>query len=105
MQDTSFWILVSLLEGEAHGYAITRRTAELSDGAFKLGAGSLYSALDRLSDEGLISKGRQEIENGRARQYFRLLKKGKDAISEEIEQRANVVRMAKGRLKLVGGVS
>lgn len=100
MQDPTFWILVVLLEGEAHGYSITQRALELSDGEVKLGAGTLYTALDRLNDSALIMLSKQEIENGRARHYYRLTKDGQQAIAAEIDRREGVMKIAKARLKL-----
>jgi PadR family transcriptional regulator PadR len=104
MQDPTFWILVSLLQGEAHGYAITQRTLELS-GELKLSAGTLYTALERLLGEGLIEKTREAIENGRARHYYELRPEGRRAIEAEIKRRDTVSRIAKAQLKLSGGVA
>lgn len=46
--------MLALLEGELHGYALMRRVGELSDGAVKMGPGTLYGTLNRLVDDGLI---------------------------------------------------
>src|SRR5439155_32148 len=43
-----FHILVALCDGERHGYAIQRQVAEDTDGALKLGPGTLYGCLQRM---------------------------------------------------------
>ena len=50
--------LASLEKGEAHGFEILRRLTEAGSGALKLKDGSLYPALYRLEQAGLISRGR-----------------------------------------------
>jgi DNA-binding PadR family transcriptional regulator len=102
MQDPTFWILVSLLPGELHGYAIIQETKKLSSDRVRLGAGTLYTALDRLQAEGLIAESKERIEQGRARKYYRLGKKGRDAIGAEITRRESMARIAKARFKLAG---
>ena len=50
----SLHIVLALLDGELHGYAVMQRVGELSDGAVKMGPGTLYGALNRLVDDGLV---------------------------------------------------
>lgn len=52
------YILASLARGECHGYGIARDAEELSDGRVRLAAGTLYGALNRLSDDGRRARGR-----------------------------------------------
>ena len=51
-----FHILVSLGEGERHGYAIMQEVAKRSGGAVRLGPGTLYGAISRLLKDGLIEE-------------------------------------------------
>jgi hypothetical protein len=44
-----FFILFALADGEKHGYAIMQQTTTLSEGKFKMGPGTLYTTIQRLS--------------------------------------------------------
>ena len=48
-------ILLGLAEGARHGYAIMKEVERQTDGRLTPGAGSLYAALQRLQDDGLIA--------------------------------------------------
>ena len=52
----AFEILLALADGEQHGYAIMREVAHRSGGAVTLHAGTLYRALARLLESGLIDE-------------------------------------------------
>lgn len=47
LREPTYLIMVSLGAGERHGYGITQEVLELSAGRVKLGAGTLYGALER----------------------------------------------------------
>jgi DNA-binding PadR family transcriptional regulator len=49
-------IVLALLQGELHGYALMRRVEELSDAAVRLGPGTLYGTVNRLVADGLIEE-------------------------------------------------
>lgn len=53
---TTFHILLSLEQEVAHGYHIKRMVEERTDGAVLLRAGTLYAALQRMSDDGQIEE-------------------------------------------------
>jgi PadR family transcriptional regulator, regulatory protein PadR len=55
----------------------------LSDGRATLQPGTLYAALDRLDDEGLIEVDREESVDGRVRRYYRLTRPGTTALGAE----------------------
>lgn len=56
LTEATFYILLSLTTGRKHGYAILKDAAGLSDGAVTLSTSTLYSALGRLQEQGLISR-------------------------------------------------
>ena len=56
LQEPTLYILLSLRGGEKHGYAVLKEVAELSSGRVKLSTGTLYGALYRLLDQGLIEQ-------------------------------------------------
>jgi DNA-binding PadR family transcriptional regulator len=84
--EQALFILASLARGELHGYGIARDVEELSDGQVKLTAGTLYGALNRLTEEGLIAQTRERLVEGRRRRYYRLTGAGQAALAEEAER-------------------
>jgi DNA-binding PadR family transcriptional regulator len=94
----SLHIVLALLEGELHGYALMRRVAELSDGAVRMGPGTLYGTLNRLVEDGLIEETTDEVErdDNERRRYYRLSGVGRTVALEELDRlRALVHRVAK----------
>lgn len=65
-----------LLDGPLHGYAIIQRAEHLSGGRVRLATGTLYTALDRLTAEGLVDLVSEAIVNGRARRSYGLTPSG-----------------------------
>jgi PadR family transcriptional regulator, regulatory protein PadR len=97
MREPTYFLLTSLLDGPLHGYAIIRRTEELSEGRVRLAAGTLYAALDRLGGEGLIIPVREETVNGRARRYYALTEEGTAAVQAEAQRMMAAARIVIGR--------
>ena len=86
MTEQALFILASLAGGELHGYGIARDVEELSDGQVRLTAGTLYGALNRLSDEGLVEPAGERQVQGRRRRYYRLTAAGHTALGAEVER-------------------
>jgi DNA-binding PadR family transcriptional regulator len=72
LQEPSVLILAALTAEPLHGYGVMRAVKELSEGEITLRAGTLYAALDRLSEEGLLAVDREEVVGGRLRRYYRM---------------------------------
>ncbi len=100
MREPTFLILVALADDERHGYGIIREVEELSRGRIRLGPGTLYGALDRLSDEGMVRTTRTEVLNGRLRRYYAISDAGLAAVQDEAARRSQVLTAAKARLRL-----
>jgi DNA-binding PadR family transcriptional regulator len=108
MSSPSYFILAALLDGPLHGYGIIKQAAELSNGRVRLAAGTLYGALDRLAEEGLILADRQEVVEGRTRRYYRLTDHGIQALHTEaarMEQAARVVTRRSGAAATTPGLA
>jgi|HubBroStandDraft_2_1064218.scaffolds.fasta_scaffold91564_2 PadR family transcriptional regulator PadR len=88
MREPTYYILASLLDGPLHGYALIKRSEDLSGGRVRLATGTLYTALDRLAAEGYVRLVSEEIVNGRVRRSYGLTDPGAAAL------RAEAVRMA-----------
>ena len=100
MRRPTFLILSALAVEPLHGYAVISEVARLSDGAVRLSAGTLYAALDRLTDEGLIEVDREETVDGRRRRYYRLTTPGASALAAEAAQMRRDARMVAQRLRI-----
>jgi DNA-binding PadR family transcriptional regulator len=82
-------ILLALLPGEKHGYAIMRDVEELSGGAARMGPGTLYGTINRLLGDGLIEEvdGPTAVEPGvERRRYYRLTADGSRVANEEVRR-------------------
>jgi PadR family transcriptional regulator, regulatory protein PadR len=83
MREPTYFILASLAAGRAHGYGIVKRANELSVGRVRLTAGTLYGALDRLVEQGLVCAAGEETVGGRLRRYYDLTEEGSAALRAE----------------------
>ena len=98
LREPTFLILVALADEERHGYAIIKEVEKLSGGRLVLGPGTLYGALDRLTDQGLIEPTRKETVDGRIRRYYAITGNGLQTVRREAVQRSEVLRAATARL-------
>ena len=109
MQEPTFLILTALAAQPLHGYGIIQSVATLSGDEVKLRPGTLYGALDRLADQGLIAVDREEAVDGRLRRYYRLSDIGAAALgahAERLHRHANAAEtQLRRRTGLVGGVA
>jgi PadR family transcriptional regulator PadR len=75
-------LLLAVLQGvPRHGYAVIAALRERSDGAFDLPEGTVYPALHRLEQDGLVSSS-WSTEEGRKRRVYRLTAAGATALTE-----------------------
>lgn len=89
----SLHIVLALLDGELHGYAVMQRVGELSDGAVKMGPGTLYGTLNRLVDDGLVveTTDRVERDEGERRRYYELSASGRSVAVAELARLRTLV--------------
>jgi DNA-binding PadR family transcriptional regulator len=99
MREPTFLILTALAGAPRHGYGILQEVAELSGGRVGLLTGTLYTALDRLTAEGLVEPDREEIVDGRARRYYRLTSAGLTALTAETARLRELATAAEHRLR------
>ncbi len=98
MTEQAYLVLLSLAEGPRHGYAIVQAVLGLSDGATRLGAGTLYGLLDRLGTAGMVEPAGEEVVDGRLRRYYRLTEQGSAAALAETARLRALARRARGAL-------
>ena len=92
-----FHILLALVEGEKHGYAIMRDIAAQTSGKLTMGPGTLYGTLQRMRESGLIEEcgsKRDLALNEERRRYYRLTRNGRRAASAEAARLDELVRYA-----------
>ena len=69
--------------GPVHGYAIAQRLGQVSRGVVQIPEGSLYPALHRLENRGLLAADWKETETGREAKFYRLTRKGRRQLDAE----------------------
>ena len=102
MTPVFFHLLLSLWDGAKHGYALMQEVGERTEGRIRLGPGSLYYALGRLEEEGLIEEsagsGKEaEAPHAERRRYYRLTRAGRKRLREETTLLADIVAHARMR--------
>ncbi|MFI5952809.1 PadR family transcriptional regulator [Cryptosporangium sp. NPDC051539] len=102
LREPTFLILTALARQPLHGYGLITEVAELSGGRITLRPGTLYGALDRLTDDGLVAPDRDEVVDGRLRHYYRLTDEGLDALGAETERMRRNLDAAAARLRASG---
>jgi DNA-binding PadR family transcriptional regulator len=97
-------ILLALAGEDLHGYGIMQEVLRQSEGRYKLGPGTLYDNIQRLTAQGLV----QEVARRAAdrsgnddprRRYYRLTSDGRGVLSAEIARLETVVRDGKLRMQ------
>ncbi|MCW2140891.1 Transcriptional regulator PadR-like family protein [Actinoplanes cyaneus] len=108
LREPTFLILTALAGEPLHGYGLIAEVDRLSEGRIALRPGTLYGALDRLTDAGLVEADREETVDGRLRRYYRLSTPGATVLAEETERMRRNVEAASSRLRvraeLAGGM-
>jgi len=96
-------ILKVVALGPVHGYAIAQRLEQVSRGVVQVPQGSLYPALHRLENRGLLAADWEETESGREAKFYRLTRKGRTQPETEaaswrrlIEAVGLVLKMSEG---------
>ena len=78
-------VLKTLSLEPMHGWGISQRVQQLSQGVLEVNQGSLYPALQRLEKEGLITSDWGTTENNRRARYYAITASGRRALGTELE--------------------
>ncbi|MCU1576126.1 MAG: transcriptional regulator [Leifsonia sp.] len=100
MREPTFLVLTALAHGRKHGYALIKEADDLSEGRVKLKVGTLYAALDRLGQQGLVADAGEEVVDGRLRRYYALTDEGADVLEHEITRLESNAVHARARLRV-----
>jgi DNA-binding PadR family transcriptional regulator len=89
--------MLTLADGEKHGYAIMREVEEMTDGHLTMGPGTLYGSIKRMLGAGLVEETEQrpdsELDDQR-RRYYRLTGLGERVLSAEMARLEAMIRAA-----------
>jgi len=100
LKPVSFQVLLSLVDGERHGYAITQDIASRTSARMHIEPGNLYRALRTMLDEGLIEEsGRRpapDLDDER-RRYYRITSFGRRVATAEIARLETMIAEAKSK--------
>ena len=96
-------ILKVVALGPVHGYTIAQSLEQVSRGVIQVPEGSLYPALHRLENRGLLASDWKETETGREAKFYRLTRKGRNQLETDaaswqrlIDAIALILAMANG---------
>lgn len=91
-----FQILLSLVDGQMHGYAIIRDVGERTDGDVRLTASTLYGAVARMLDGGLIEE-RESPEGHERRRVYAISRRGRALLGDEARRLAKAADWARDK--------
>lgn len=95
-------ILLSLADDDLHGYTLMREIRRQTEGTLAPGTGSLYAALQRLMEDGLIIEAPDlpAADEDQRRKYFRITEAGRDVVAEEAARMMRVLEVARDKALL-----
>ena len=99
LQEPTFLILAVLADAPMHGYAVIQEVSALSGGRVVLRPGTLYGALDRLAEQGLVAIDREEVVDGRLRRYYGLTDDGAELLAADAKRLTSNAAVATNRLR------
>jgi len=94
-------MLLSLSEGERHGYALKRAIAQRTDGKLNLGSGALYGSINKMLEEGFIEESDERPDShldDERRRYYRITALGRKVAAAETARLRSLVKMAELQL-------
>jgi len=94
-----FHILLALAEGERHGYSIIKEVNLRTDGAVRLGPGTLYRSIKQLLGDGWIVESEERLDPGddQRRRYYQLTDLGRRIAAAEAQRFSDLVMLARSR--------
>ncbi len=101
-----FQILLALVDGERHGYAIMQAVSAETSSGLPMGPGTLYGALKRMLVAGLVEECGERADQGindERRIYYRITGEGRRVAAVEASRMDELVRSARAK-KLIGPV-
>jgi DNA-binding PadR family transcriptional regulator len=88
-------ILLSLAEGDKHGYQMMKDARSPGGGGLQLGPGTLYGSLDRMMRDELVTE--SGVSDDERRRYYRLTRQGRAVLTAELERLDAAMRSARAQ--------
>lgn len=98
-----FQVLIALADGEKHGYAIIKEVARRTHGKVILRAGTLYTAIKRFVNDGLVEESAERPDpalDDERRRYYRLTRRGRAVVVAEAERLDETLAQARRKLAM-----
>lgn len=88
-------VLVTLAGEPLHGYAVAQQVSEATEGRINPGTGTFYSAIHRMSDDGLIEEVDAPADGDGRRRCYGITAFGREVLDAEARRLDRVVEMAR----------
>jgi DNA-binding PadR family transcriptional regulator len=95
-----FHMLLSLMEGERHGYALKREILQRTEKRINLGSGALYGAINKMLEQGLIVESDERPDphlDDERRRYYRITPFGRRVFHAEVARLRALLQLAEVR--------
>lgn len=99
----TFWLLLLLDEKPCYPYEMSAEVTRLSEGMISADGNSMYRAISRFEEMGLVSSQSEESKLGPPRKYYRLTKNGRELLRLFIERNIQIFQrpIVSGRIQHV----
>jgi len=87
----SLGVLLALATGPRHGYGLLKELDRQSGGRLNPGTGTLYAALQRMIDEGLLAEAERPAGEDERRRYYEVTRLGRDVARAELARLARLM--------------
>jgi DNA-binding PadR family transcriptional regulator len=98
----TFHILATIAAGPRHGYAIKREVEDRTDGVVRLGAGTLYTGIQRMEREGLLAESPPPEENshdaGSRWRFYTITELGRKVLDLELARLESDLELVRSRI-------
>ncbi len=94
LPSSSFHVLLVLADDERHGYAIMREVERISEGAVRMGPGTLYGTIKRLLEAGMIEESGERPDpdlDDERRRYYRITGLGQRVVTAEVRRLSTMI--------------
>lgn len=99
-----FHILLALSTGARHGLGIADEVEDATEGAIRLGPGTLYRSLDEMREGGLLERSEApKADADPRRKYYRITESGQELLRVEVGRLERIVEVARTRGVAGGG--
>lgn len=107
LSEAVFQILLALVDGPRHGYAVMREVKERTEGRVRLGPGTLYGAIKRLCEQGILDEveERSARPEGERRRCYRLTAFGQEVATLEARRLEQLLDAARRKKLLPAGAA